>query len=275
MTTIGYKVTDPNGTSFSVSRKDGKKLEYKVGKTVKLKDCEKDGEACGHGIHLARTLHHTLQYSQDTAFSTARFFICEYEKKDVLGEGSDKVRVSKCKVLEETTLDKLELPNADRVLRTIRRVQELNTKKYDTYDESKIVSHTLEHCRRLTALDKEQRSIPITKIRLHSAIQWASVRASVWDSVWDSVRASVWDSVRASVWDSVRASVWDSVRAPVWDSVWDSVVMDDDKNTGLPRIECIIEGGGFFYGVDKEDVAHVIVPAIKDVFRDITLEGKA
>ena len=291
MTSKGFKVTRSDRTSFSCSEFDGSHLTYKVGKVVSLKGCVKDGEECGHGIHLAPTLHQTLEWSHGTAFTNARFFECEYEEEDVLGFSSSKTRVSKCRVIREITLAELELPDAERILGVIRHIQKLNKKKYGRYNTPKIVSHILEHIRRLTALDKESRNIDIKAIRLHSPVHWASVWDSVWDSVWASVRvsvrdsvwasvrdsvwASVWASVRDSVWDSVRDSVWASVRDSVWDSVWASVwasvVMQNDQNSGLPRIDCILEGGGFFYGVDKEGIAHVIVPAMKSGCRDVVL----
>ena len=229
-----YKVTDPNGLSFESSKVDGTKLQYTVGKITKLSGCNADEGQCGHGIHLAPTLHQTLKWSKNTAFTTARFFECEYDEKHILGKGDDKVRVSRCKVIREVTLEEMELPNTKRVLNVIKHVQKLNDKKYDTYDESKIVSHTLEHIRRTIALDKESRNLDITAIRMHGAEH--------------------------------LASVWDSV----WDSVWASVVMDDDKNYGIPSLDCILEGGGHFLGVDKDGVAHVIVPTLKG-FKDVKL----
>jgi hypothetical protein len=47
--------------------------------------------------------------------------------------------------------------------------------------------------------------------------------------------------------------------------------MDDDINYGIPCIDCALEGGGFFLGVDDTQIAHVIVPALTEDYKNIGL----
>ena len=249
-----WKATDKNGCSFNYSERDGSFLSYTVGETTKL-ECTKydrDGEECGHGIHLGRELHDALRYSKKRGFIDARFFECSFSKRDILGEGEDKIRVSSCKVLREVTLDEINLPNAKRLMENIGHIQRLNGKKYDQYDEKEIARYVMETVRRTCALDPGKRNVEVNTIRLHSMEEFDYVRASVWYSVRDSVRASV--------------------RASVRDSVLDSLIMENHQNHGRSQLNCILSGGGFFCGVDNDGTAHVIVPALKDGCLDIQPE---
>jgi len=282
---IGYKATDKDGYSFSTSEISRKKVRYDIGE-VSLPEEELDRKSkgeCGRGLHLAKELHTCFNYLQDTPIWDARYWECEYDTDDVLGEGDDKVRVSKLNVIKEVSYMDVKLPNKERVFDNIRYAMKMKEQNFTTYDKDVIVSSTLEAVRRTCALDKEGRNLDVTCVRLHSIDDWDSVRYSVWDSVrasvgdsvrysvWDSVRYSVWDSVRYSVRDSVRYSVRDSVRYSVRDSVWASIIMNDDANHGIPMLDCMILGGGIFYGVDDDGIAHVIVPALKKGHEDVVL----
>ena len=238
---IGYKATDKDGYSFSTSEISRKKVRYDIGE-VSLPEEELDRKSkgeCGRGLHLAKELHTCFNYLQDTPIWDARYWECEYDTDNVLGDGKYKVRVSKLNVVRKVSYMDIDLPNKERVFDNIRHVMQVKEQKFTIYNKYVIVSNTLEAVRRTCALDKEGRNLDVTCIRLHSIAEW--------DSVWDSVRGSVWDSV------------------------WASVIMGDDTNNGLPMIDCMILGGGIFYGVDDDGIAHVIVPALKKGHEDVVL----
>jgi hypothetical protein len=132
--------------------------------------------------------------------------------------------------------------------------------------------------------------IPIKALRLHSLEEWQpiwdstyeSVRGSAWLSQWgkfwtatpelfgDSILNEVWDAVLNEVWTSGRGAVWDCVYAVVGASIWHSV-FTDDRNMGLSMLKCAVYGGGLFYAVDRNDVAHIIVPSMKEGYKDVVL----
>ena len=258
---IGYKATDKDGYSFNESRVSNKKVKYEIG-IIELPEEEidrRDKGECGRGLHLARELHLSFRYiSNPTTILNAKYWECEYDDEDVLGKGNDKVRVSKLKVIREASYRDVDLPNKDRVFDNIEHILKIKEQKFTTYNKGEIVKNVLETVKRTCALDKESRDVGIVSIRLHSPVEWDSVR----DSVWDSVNDSIWYSVRDSLWTSVRASVNDSIWYSIWDSLWDSIIVENDKNHGIPMIECILNGG-IFRGVDEKGIAHVVVPALE------------
>jgi len=239
---IGYKATDKDGYSFNESRVSNKKVKYEIG-IIELPEEEidrRDKGECGRGLHLARELHLSFRYiSNPTTILNAKYWECEYDDEDVLGKGNDKVRVSKLKVIREASYRDVDLPNKDRVFDNIEHILKIKEQKFTTYNKGEIVKNVLETVKRTCALDKESRDVGIVSIRLHSPVEWDSVRYSVWDSVWDSV--------------------------------WASVIVENDKNHGIPMIDCILNGG-IFYGVDDKGVAHVVVPRMREKKIDVKVK---
>jgi len=129
-------------------------------------------------------------------------------------------------------------------LRKDRIIERVNAMKPGEATVSRRSVHSAlgEYVKLLKAQDQQHREWDVKEVRFYTPKEWDSVRASVWDSVW----ASVWDSVWASVRASVRASVWASVS------------FEDDRNYGIPLLDCL-DAGCVLYGIDKDGVAHVVM----------------
>ena len=181
-----YKTTKKGGKSFHGN------VQYRVGKTVRLKPVDRPELCTDSVLHASRKAIDALGYAGELDCD-----LFEVGGKPVV-EDETKSGFFALKVLRE-------IPDSEKdAIYGFKFNEALHP-----MDPSTII------CGKITDAD----------IALLN--QWASVWDSVRDSVWGSVRASVVDSVWDSVWDfvwaSVRASVMDSVWASVMDSVWASV----------------------------------------------------
>jgi len=246
-------MTQPDGTDFYSG-----KIQYAVGLVLECTDFDGSKEACGKGLHLGKEKHSPLQYNAKYPW---KLFECSYDPMDVLGEDDKKVRVRKLTVEKALDPHDIGIPNADRFFSIVNRVVKIKL-RHNPKALKKIESYIK---KQNEILEKRTgKKIPYHEVKAYTLHEWDSVRDSVRDSVWASVRDSVWASVRDSVRDSVRASVRDSVRDSVWASVRDSVIEENSKNPFLPEFE-ILELGAVFYGIDKDGIAHVIMPGKDEV----------
>jgi hypothetical protein len=251
---IGYKMTRMDGTAFHDSR-----TTYAVGAVLTIEDATVDGQPCGHGLHLAKEKHGPMKYN---AVWPWRLFECEYLEKDIVGQDADKVRVRQLTVKTELDPKDIGLPHADQLFDRLGRLNKYSGMKAQTPARKKNITKAVhEHVKRLNAHPAAKgRVVVCHKVVFRGIVEWGSVWGSVRGSVWDSVRDSVWGSVWGSVRDSVRGSVWDSVR----DSVWDSVALDDGASPHLLEHD-VLDYGAVLYGIDKDGVAHVIMPTKDEV----------
>ena len=242
-TETGYKMVQEDGTSYYEL---APKVTYAVGSVV-----EQDGPrggACGVGLHLCREPSGPLQMNARYPWRLLR---CEYASEDVLGADETKVRVRKLTVVAELDpFADLGLPNAGRLKETLDRCSRIRLLAQTPARKKKIVTLVRRYAKALTGTDPEKRKVPVENVKVYTMKEWGSVRASAWDSVRASVRDSVW-AVWASVWASVRASV----RASVWASAHHPFSIELE----------ILEQGAVLHGIDKDGVAHVIMPSQDEV----------
>jgi len=240
----GYKMVRDNYTAFYDMT-----TKYTVGETIEIKNPAPASEGkYASGLHISKEPHNPLNYNAKYPW---RLLEVSYNKKDIIFESDDKIRVRKLKVIKELEPWEIGLPDSKRVFDKIAATSEIRMRAQTEARKKKIEKLVGQHVARLNRYYGEQKVI-LKGVRFYTIKEWASVWASVWDSVWDSVRASV------------RDSVWASVRDSVWASVWTSFVEKDASNPFLP-LQKICETGGVFYGIDKDGIAHIIMPDKSEV----------
>ena len=122
----GIKFVKKNKTDFYTG-----KILYKAGTWLEQLDAKKDCRDCGVGLHVGKSFIGAGNYCLPETI-----FFCLYEKKDLCGEGSDKIRVSRL-------LPLVQLPqwlgygkNGKKIVSKIGKL--INTEDYNPYQATKL-----------------------------------------------------------------------------------------------------------------------------------------
>jgi hypothetical protein len=167
----GIKYTQKSGYSFNKNQFTNKAVKYTVGKWVEIKKAPKNGEDCGHGLHLGKNFVGAGNYNIPD-----KIFFCLYEKKSVCGEGADKVRVNRLLPLYTCPRWLGYGVNGKKIFNKVGK--KINPEDYNPYQATK-----------LPEKDK-------LKKFTNNLFQ---VRNQVRNQVWNQVGNQVWNQVRNQV----------------------------------------------------------------------------
>ena len=204
-------------------------IKYEIGKKVYADKANKQKRnRLSLGISVAKEAHIPLGYNARYPW---RLLEVQFNKKDIIEETGDKYIVEPITPIKELNPWELGFPNSKRVYDKIASASKIRLMAQTDARKKKIQKLVEQHISRLNhAYGKSE--VKLEGITFHTINEWDSVR--------------------------------DSVRDSVWASVWASVEYKDDSNPFLP-LQRICETGAVFYGVDKNGIAHVIMPDSSEV----------
>jgi hypothetical protein len=183
----GIKYTKKNGYSNCVNRITEKPVKYLVGKWIKVLDALKDGAECGHGLHLGKSFVGAGNYHLPE-----KIFFCIYLKKDLCGQGEDKIRVKKLLPLYVCPLWLGYGANGKKLLKNIDK--KINIKKFNPYTATKL---------------------PDKKLLI-----WpSSIKNQDWDQIWDQFGEQVCDRIRSQVGGQIVDQLDDHITSHISDQL--------------------------------------------------------
>jgi len=172
----GYKMVRDDYTAFY-----DKRTKYIVGKEKRVTKPDLPGVgACGRGLHISKEPHNPLRYNAQFPW---RLLEVEYNKKDIICEDSDKIRVKKLKVTKELEPWQFGFKNDKRVYKIIERASKIKLKRRTKQAEKDIRILIKRHVALLNKRHKGKELIILKRVKFYSIKEW--------DSVWYSVMPHV------------------------------------------------------------------------------------